>query len=88
MERYLKDGDIVLFNRQPSLHKQSLKGHTVRILPYSTFRMNVVCTSSYNADFDGDEMNLHVLRRLWLSVRHVRSWVSSTILFLHSRTVL
>ena len=60
MERYLKDGDIVLFNRQPSLHKQSLMGHTVRILPYSTFRMNVACTSPYNADFDGDEMNLHV----------------------------
>ena len=60
VERYLKDGDIVLFNRQPSLHKQSLMGHTVRILPYSTFRMNVACTSPYNADFDGDEMNLHV----------------------------
>lgn len=60
VERYLQDGDIVLFNRQPSLHKQSLMGHTVRILPYSTFRMNVACTSPYNADFDGDEMNLHV----------------------------
>jgi len=60
VERYLQDGDIVLFNRQPSLHKHSLMGHTVRILPYSTFRMNVACTSPYNADFDGDEMNLHV----------------------------
>ena len=60
VERYLKDDDIVLFNRQPSLHKHSLMGHTVRILPYSTFRMNVACTSPYNADFDGDEMNLHV----------------------------
>lgn len=60
VERYLEDGDIVLFNRQPSLHKYSLMGHTVRILPYSTFRMNVACTSPYNADFDGDEMNVHV----------------------------
>lgn len=60
VERFLKDGDTVLFNRQPSLHKQSLMAHTVRVLPYSTLRMNVACTSPYNADFDGDEMNLHV----------------------------
>ena len=60
VERYLKDGDIVLFNRQPSLHKFSLMAHHVRILPHSTFRFNVAATSPYNADFDGDEMNLHV----------------------------
>ena len=60
VERFLKDGDVVLFNRQPSLHKQSLMAHYVRILPYDTFRMNVACTSPYNADFDGDEMNVHV----------------------------
>ena len=60
VERFLRDGDVVLFNRQPSLHKQSLMGHHVRILPGNTFRMNVACTSPYNADFDGDEMNIHV----------------------------
>lgn len=60
VERFLRDGDIVLLNRQPSLHKNSLMGHYVRILPYSTFRMNVSVTSPYNADFDGDEMNVHV----------------------------
>ena len=60
VERYLKDGDIVLFNRQPSLHKYSLMAHYVRILPHSTFRFNVCVTSPYNADFDGDEMNMHV----------------------------
>lgn len=60
VERFLKDGDVVLFNRQPSLHKYSLMAHHVRILPYDTFRMNVACTSPYNADFDGDEMNVHV----------------------------
>ena len=53
VERFLKDGDVVLFNRQPSLHKQSLMAHYVRILPGNTFRMNVACTSPYNADFDG-----------------------------------
>eukprot|EP00466_Bigelowiella_natans_P006621 jgi/Bigna1/45562/e_gw1.128.3.1 len=60
VERQLCDGDLVLFNRQPSLHKMSIMAHRVKVLPYSTFRMNLMCTSPYNADFDGDEMNLHV----------------------------
>lgn len=59
VERSLQDGDIVLFNRQPSLHKMSIMAHEVRVLPYSTFRMNLSCTTPYNADFDGDEMNVH-----------------------------
>lgn len=60
VERHLKDGDIVLFNRQPSLHKMSMMAHRVKLMPYSTFRLNLSVTSPYNADFDGDEMNLHV----------------------------
>ncbi len=56
----MQDGDIVLFNRQPSLHKMSIMGHRVRILPYSTFRLNLSVTTPYNADFDGDEMNMHL----------------------------
>ena len=60
VERILQDGDIVLFNRQPSLHKMSIMAHEVKVLPYSTFRMNLSCTTPYNADFDGDEMNIHV----------------------------
>ena len=52
---HLLDGDPVLFNRQPSLHKMSMMGHRVRILPYSTFRLNVSATKPYNADFDGDK---------------------------------
>mmetsp|Transcript_20397 Transcript_20397/g.36277 ORF Transcript_20397/g.36277 Transcript_20397/m.36277 type:complete len:1619 (-) Transcript_20397:363-5219(-) len=60
VERHISDGDLVLFNRQPSLHKMSIMAHKVKVLPYSTFRMNLICTSPYNADFDGDEMNLHV----------------------------
>ena len=50
IERRLQDGDIVLFNRQPSLHKMSLMAHEVKVLPYSTFRMNLSCTTPYNAD--------------------------------------
>ena len=50
VERSLQDGDIVLFNRQPSLHKMSIMAHEVKIMPYSTFRMNLSCTSPYNAD--------------------------------------
>ncbi|GAM90704.1 hypothetical protein ANO11243_087490 [Dothideomycetidae sp. 11243] len=60
VERHIIDGDVVIFNRQPSLHKESMMGHRVRVMPYSTFRLNLSVTSPYNADFDGDEMNLHV----------------------------
>ncbi|KAF5837019.1 DNA-dependent RNA polymerase II largest subunit [Dunaliella salina] len=63
VERHLHNGDLVLFNRQPSLHKMSMMGHRVRILPYSTFRLNLSVTTPYNADFDGDEMNMHVAQK-------------------------
>ena len=59
VERHLKNGDYVLFNRQPSLHRLSMLAHRVRVMPFNTFRLNVCVTPSYNADFDGDEMNLH-----------------------------
>ena len=60
VERCLQDGDFVLFNRQPTLHRMSMMGHRVRILPYNTFRLNLSVCTPYNADFDGDEMNMHV----------------------------
>ncbi|MBI2543029.1 MAG: DNA-directed RNA polymerase subunit A' [Candidatus Aenigmarchaeota archaeon] len=60
VERHLKNDDIVLFNRQPSLHRMSLMGHRVKVMPFKTFRLNLSTTTPYNADFDGDEMNLHV----------------------------
>jgi len=60
VERHIKDGDIVLFNRQPSLHRMSIMAHSVKVLPYKTFRLNPCVCPPYNADFDGDEMNLHV----------------------------
>jgi len=60
VERHIDDDDVIIFNRQPSLHKESMMGHRVKVMPYSTFRMNLSVTSPYNADFDGDEMNLHV----------------------------
>ncbi|KAA0175636.1 hypothetical protein FNF27_02718 [Cafeteria roenbergensis] len=64
VERQMMDGDVVLFNRQPSLHKMSIMCHRARVLDYSTFRLNLTCTTPYNADFDGDEMNLHLLQTL------------------------
>lgn len=64
VERHLLNGDWVLFNRQPSLHKMSMMAHRVRVMPYNTFRLNVMACSSYNADFDGDEMNMHVPQSL------------------------
>ena len=59
VERHLIDGDIVLFNRHPSLHKFSLMAHFVRVMPYKTFRIHPAATVPYNADYDGDEMNIH-----------------------------
>jgi DNA-directed RNA polymerase subunit A' len=60
VERHLRDGDIVLFNRHPSLHRASLMAHYVKVLPHKTFRLHPAVAFPYNADFDGDEMNIHV----------------------------
>ena len=60
VNRHLIDGDIVLFNRQPTLHRMSMMAHRVKVMKHSTFRLNVSVTAPYNADFDGDEMNMHV----------------------------
>ena len=60
VERHLKDGDIAIFNRQPSLHRMSIMAHYVRVLPFKTFRLHLCVCPPYNADFDGDEMNLHI----------------------------
>lgn len=60
VDRHLQDDDVVLFNRQPSLHKLSIMSHFVKVRPWRTFRFNECVCAPYNADFDGDEMNLHV----------------------------
>ncbi|XP_011652120.1 DNA-directed RNA polymerase I subunit 1 isoform X1 [Cucumis sativus] len=60
VNRHLQDGDIVLVNRQPTLHKPSIMAHVVRVLKgEKTIRMHYANCSTYNADFDGDEMNVH-----------------------------
>jgi len=59
IERHLRDGDIVLFNRHPTLHKQGLMAHFVKVLPGRTFRLHPAAAAPYNADYDGDEMNIH-----------------------------
>jgi DNA-directed RNA polymerase subunit A' len=64
IDRHLLDGDSVIFNRQPSLHKLSMMGHIVKVLPIKTFAINPGVCKPYNADFDGDEMNLHVAQTL------------------------
>ncbi|CAI7860052.1 unnamed protein product, partial [Closterium sp. NIES-53] len=60
VERHLEDGDMVLFNRQPSLHRMSIMCHRARVMPWKTLRFNESVCNPYNADFDGDEMNMHV----------------------------
>ena len=59
VERHLQDGDVVLFNRHPSLHRGSLMAHFVKVLSGRTFRLHPAVAAPYNADFDGDEMNIH-----------------------------
>lgn len=59
VERHLENGDVVLFNRQPSLHRVSIMAHKARVMPNRTFRFNECVCTPYNADFDGDEMNIH-----------------------------
>jgi DNA-directed RNA polymerase II subunit RPB1 len=58
--RHILDGDVVFFNRQPSLHKMSMMAHYAKVLTGKTFRLNPNVTPPYNADFDGDEMNMHL----------------------------
>jgi DNA-directed RNA polymerase subunit A' len=60
IERHIGNEDIVIFNRQPSLHRMSIMAHKVKVLPYKTFRLHLCTCPPYNADFDGDEMNMHV----------------------------
>jgi len=60
VERHLIDDDVVLFNRQPSLHRNSIMAHRAKVLAWRTLRFNECVCKPYNADFDGDEMNLHV----------------------------
>ena len=60
VERHIMDGDVAIFNRQPSLHRMSMMCHKVRVLSGKTLRLNPAVCHPYNADFDGDEMNLHI----------------------------
>ncbi|MFH1270412.1 MAG: hypothetical protein ABII03_02155 [Nanoarchaeota archaeon] len=59
IERHLRDGDIILHNRHPTLHKQGLMAHYAKVLPGRTFRLHPAAAAPYNADYDGDETNLH-----------------------------
>ncbi|MHA1743113.1 MAG: DNA-directed RNA polymerase subunit A' [Candidatus Heimdallarchaeota archaeon] len=82
IERHIMNGDIALFNRQPSLHRMSMMAHRVRVMPFKTFRLNPAVCPPYNADFDGDEMNLHIpqteeaqveAKELMAVQKHIRS---------------
>ena len=60
VDRHLQSGDVVIMNRQPTLHKPSMMGHRARVLQNEkTIRMHYANCNTYNADFDGDEMNMH-----------------------------
>ncbi len=65
IKRHLRDGDPVLANRQPTLHRLSINSHTAKLHPGKTIIINQVATGPYNADFDGDEMNIHSLGHMF-----------------------
>jgi DNA-directed RNA polymerase II subunit RPB1 len=86
VHRHMMDGDAVLFNRQPSLHRCSMMCHIAKIMKKGTFRFNVAVTKPYNADFDGDEMNMHLPQNVLaetelrhLSATPARSFYQRTI---------
>lgn len=60
VERHCWDGDLVLFNRQPSLHRLSIMALHAKVMPWRTLRFNECVCNPFNADFDGDEMNIHL----------------------------
>ena len=60
VHRHLREGDIVLVNRQPTLHKGGMMGHEVVFWDNDTIGIALPSTAPYNADFDGDELNVHV----------------------------
>mgnify|MGYP002700427762 CR=1 FL=1 len=72
VERPLQNDDSVVMNRQPTLHRMSMMAHRVHIMDYSTFRLNLSVTTPYNADFDGDEMNMHVPQSLAARVETIQ----------------
>ena len=82
VNRHLLDNDYVLFNRQPSLHKMSMMGRRVKVMKGNTFRLNISVTPPYNADFDGDEMNMHVPQSIasmseLINIASVRNQINS-----------
>ncbi|OHT06560.1 DNA-directed RNA polymerase III subunit rpc1 [Tritrichomonas foetus] len=64
VDRHLMNDDIILFNRQPSLHRISVMVFRAKVMPWRTLRFNVCACSPFNADFDGDEMNVHLPQTL------------------------
>jgi DNA-directed RNA polymerase beta' subunit len=77
LEQSLQDGDLVLFNRQPSLHKMSIMCHEVKVLPHNTLRFNAACTTPYNADF------VSILSLIYFS----RCTLTCYSFYLYTRTV-
>jgi len=64
VHRQMRNGDIGIFNRQPTLHKQSMRAYRVVVGDQKTFGVHIADTEAFNADFDGDEMNFHAPQTL------------------------
>jgi DNA-directed RNA polymerase beta' subunit len=62
VSRYSRNGDICIFGRQPTLHKEGLQGYRIQFTPGYTSRLHICSTKPHNADFDGDEMTAYMLQ--------------------------
>lgn len=93
VERHCVSGDMVLLNRQPTLHKQSMQGHRAKVIDdpnLATFRLNVAITTPYNADFDGDEMNIFVPQSIQtqIELENIANVRKQVITPKHSMTII
>lgn len=60
VDRWLENGDYIVYNRQPTLHRQGFMAAEVVISETeNNIRIPLTVTPAFNADFDGDEANLH-----------------------------
>lgn len=83
VHRHLLNGDVLLVNRQPTLHKPGVMGHRARVFKHvkeKTLRMNYANCNSYNADFDGDEMNCHFVQvvKSRILITEMRSMITTS----------
>ncbi|MDD4395000.1 MAG: DNA-directed RNA polymerase subunit beta' [Bacteroidales bacterium] len=59
LENILK-GHPILLNRAPTLHRLGIQAFQPRLVEGKAIRLHPLCCTAFNADFDGDQMAVHV----------------------------